>query len=153
MTTQPVEHKGDTYYREATLPRPEREAEETLAHQIPTMTIRDNHTNDAYYPKGPTATREAQQPTALLVPPGSGAPQHQGLHPDQDVFEDAHTTDEKPEAREEAQNSRGATKRGGARLEPRQPRRIGGGDREQHLQPTLTRPFSQPMGGKTPSGT
>ncbi|OLQ03639.1 hypothetical protein AK812_SmicGene13376 [Symbiodinium microadriaticum] len=105
VTTQPVEHKGDTYYREATLPRPEREAEETLAHQIPTMTIRDNHTNDAYYPKGPTATREAQQPTALLVPPGSGAPQHQGLHPDQDVFEDAHTTDEKPEAREETENN------------------------------------------------
>ena len=107
MTTQPVEHKGDTCYQEATLQRPEREAEETLTHQIPTKTIRDTHINDAYYPKAPTATHEAQQPTALLVPPGGGAPPHQGLHPDQDVFEDAPSTHKKPEAREEAQNDRG----------------------------------------------
>ena len=37
---------------------------------------------------------EAQPPPALLVPPGRRAPQHRGLRPDQDVFEDAYPTGE-----------------------------------------------------------
>ena len=107
VTTQPVEHKDDTCYQEATLQRSEREDEETLTHQMPTKTIRETHINDAYYPKEPTTTFEAQQPTAQLVPPGGRAPQHRGLHPDQDVFEDTPSTDEKLEAHEQAQNDRG----------------------------------------------
>ena len=84
--------------------RPECEGEETLTHQMPTKTIRETDINDAYYPKAPTTTFQAQKPTAQL---GGGAPQHWGLHPDQDVFEDTPGIDEKQEAHEQAQNDSG----------------------------------------------
>ena len=107
VTTQPVEHKGDTCYQEATLQRSGCEGEEILTHQLPTKPIRETDTNDAYYPKAPTTTFEAQQPTAQLVPPGGAAPRNWGLHPDQDVFEDTPATDKKRETHEHAQNDSG----------------------------------------------
>ena len=56
---------------------------------------------------GRSTTFEDQQPTAQLVPPGGAAPQHWGLHPDQDVFQDTPATDEKRETHEHAQNDGG----------------------------------------------
>ncbi|CAE7754144.1 unnamed protein product, partial [Symbiodinium sp. CCMP2456] len=75
-TSVPAEHNDDAYYQKAArLQDSEHENKEKHTHQEPPETILETHNNDAYY----------------LIASRSG------LHPDQDVFENASPTGEKTE--------------------------------------------------------
>ena len=89
-----MKHGDGVYYQKAAPPGSEHEAKGTHDSLEPTKMTLDTHNNyDDYLPALEPAI-DAQLRPALLVPPGGRAPQHRGLHPDQDVFEDAYPTGE-----------------------------------------------------------
>ena len=69
---------------------------------MPTKTTLETHNNYNDYLPALEPAPDAQPRPALLVPPGGRAPQHRGLHPDQDVFEDAYPTGEAHDHPQEA---------------------------------------------------
>ncbi|CAE7407138.1 unnamed protein product, partial [Symbiodinium necroappetens] len=104
---QATKAPDDAYYQKAAPQGAEHEAKETHTHLVPTKTILETHNNDAYYPTASASAFDAQPQTAQLVPPGGRAPQYRGLHPDQDVFEDASPTREKLEPHDYPQDDSG----------------------------------------------
>ena len=99
-----VKHDDGVYYQKAAQRGSEHEAQRTHDSTEPTKTTLDNHNNCDDYLPAPGPAFETQPPPALLVPPGGQTPQHRGLHPDQDAFEDAYPTDE---ARDQPHEARG----------------------------------------------
>ena len=101
-THAPAKHGDDVYYQKAAPPGSEHEAKGTHDHLVPTKTTLETHNNYNDYLPALEPAPDAQPRPALLVPPGGRAPQHRGLHPDQDVFEDAYPTGEAHDHPQEA---------------------------------------------------